>query len=84
MEITRSEQQKEKNFLNDSLRYLWHNIKPTNIHIIGVPGGEKKRAESFPNLEKKTDIQAQEAESPKQDEPKEIHPNTHCNENGKN
>jgi len=26
----------------DSLRDLWDNIKFTNIHIIGVPEGEKR------------------------------------------
>ena len=57
----------------DSLRDLWDNIKCTNIHIKGVPGGEEREkglenvledivAESFPNLGKETDIQVQEAQ----------------------
>ena len=44
----------------DSLRYLWDNIKCTNIHIIGVPEGEENEkgpeklfeeiiVENFPN-----------------------------------
>ena len=32
-------------------------------------------AENFPNLKKETDIQVQEAESPKQDEPRDPHQN---------
>ena len=40
MEITQSEQQKEKN--ENSLRDFWDNIKCTNIHIIGGP---RKRRE---------------------------------------
>ena len=36
-------------------------------------------AENFPNLGKKTDIQVQEIQSPKQDQPKEYHTKTHCN-----
>ena len=26
-----------------SLRYLWENIKETNIHVIGIPNGEEKK-----------------------------------------
>ena len=33
--------------------------------------------ENFPNLEKQIDIQVQEAQSPKQGEPKEAHTKTH-------
>ena len=29
--------------IEDSLRHLWDNIKRTNIWIIGVPEGEKKK-----------------------------------------
>ena len=36
-------------------------------------------AENFPNLAQETDIQVQEAQSPKQDEPKETHTKTHYN-----
>lgn len=28
---------------NDSLRDLWENIKPTNVHIIGAPEGEERQ-----------------------------------------
>ena len=31
---------KKKN--EESLRDLWNNFKPTNIHIIGVPEGEER------------------------------------------
>ena len=43
VEITQSEQQKEKWILKneDSLRDLWDSIKHNNIHIIGVPEGEE-------------------------------------------
>ena len=55
----------------DSLRDLWDNIKCTNIHIIGVPGGEERQkgsekifeeviAEKFPNVGKETFTQFQE------------------------
>ena len=73
MEITQSEQQKEKQILKHEniLRDLWDNIKHTNIRITGVPEEEEteKRvkdvfdnilAENFPNLKKETDIQVQE------------------------
>ena len=36
-------------------------------------------ADSFPNLGKEIGIQVQEAESPKQDQPKEDHTKTYCN-----
>ena len=69
MEITKSEQQNEKQIKNneDSLRKLCGNINSTNICIIGFPEGEKREkgqnvfdeimAENFPNLKKETDIQ---------------------------
>ena len=45
MEITQSEQQKEKQILKNenSLRDIWDNIKCTNLHIIGVPEGEERK-----------------------------------------
>ena len=57
----------------DSLRDFWDNIKHTNIHIIGVPGGKERAkgpekifeeimAENFPNMGKETLIQVQEAQ----------------------
>ena len=36
-------------------------------------------AENFPNMGKETDIQVQESQSPKQNQPKEDHTKTHCN-----
>ena len=65
VEITSEEQNKVKRMkrTKDSLRDLWDNIKYTNIQIIGVPEGEKKKkgygkileesiVENFPNMEK--------------------------------
>ena len=53
-------------------RDLWHNIKHTNIRIIGVPEEEKKKGyekifeeiivENFPNIEKEIVNQVQEAQ----------------------
>ena len=45
VEIKAPEQNKEKRMKRngDSLRDLWDNIKCTNIHIIGVPEGERER-----------------------------------------
>ena len=63
VEITSAEQNKVRRMkrTEDSLRDLWHNIKHTNIQIIGVPEEEKKKGyekifeeiivENFPNLE---------------------------------
>lgn len=57
----------------DSLQDLQDSIKRTNVHIKGVPGGEKGRdkwkenlfeemmARNFPNLRKEIDIQIHEA-----------------------
>ena len=46
VEITVTEQNIEKRMKKkkeeDSLRDLWDNIKQINIHIIGVPEGEKR------------------------------------------
>ena len=45
VEITITEQNIEKRMKRneDSLWYLWDNIKCANIHIIGVPEGEKRK-----------------------------------------
>ena len=47
---TQSEQQKEKRIKNkqnkDSVRILWDNFKYTNIHIMGMPEGEKREQET--------------------------------------
>ena len=70
----------------DSLRSFWDN---TSVPIF-IPWGywkEKRKSkklktimmENFPNLVKKTDIQVQEVQSPKQDEPKETYTKTHHN-----
>ena len=70
-----TEQNKEKRMkrMEDSLRDIWHNIKHTNIRIIGVPEEEGKKkgtekifeeiiGENFPNMGKETVNQAQEAQ----------------------
>ena len=74
VEITTAEQNKEKRMkrIEDSLRALWDNIKCTNIRILGVPEGEKKKGteklfeeiivENFPNMGKKILNQVQEAQ----------------------
>ena len=68
------------------MRNIWDNLKHTNIHIIGVPEEERAKfgklfekimKENFPNLVKKMDIQAQEAQSHKQDGCKEAHSKLH-------
>ena len=59
--------------IEDSLRDLWGNIKPTNIEIIGVPEEEEKKkgsekifeeiiVENFPNMGKEIVNQVQEAQ----------------------
>ena len=75
VEITSEEQNKVKRMkrTEDSLRYLWDNIKCTNIRIIWVPEeGEKKKGhekifeevivENFPNMKKEIVNQVQEAQ----------------------
>ena len=73
VEIIAVEQNKEKRIKKneDCLRDLWDNIKWTNIHIIGVPEGEKKEAEkkiediiaeNFPNIEKEAVTQVREVQ----------------------
>ena len=44
-EITGAEQKREKRLKTneESLRELWNKVKRTNIHIIGVPGGEERK-----------------------------------------
>ena len=57
--------------IEDSLRDLWDDIKPTNMQIIGVPEEEEKKkgyekifeeiiVENFPNREKEIVNQVQE------------------------
>ena len=75
VEFTAMEQNKEKRMKRneDCLRDLWYNIKPTNIHIIGVPEGEEREkgpekiceeiiVENSPNVGKKIATQVQEAQ----------------------
>ena len=77
VEFTATEQNKEKRMKRneDSLRDIWDNIKPTNIHIIGVPEGEKREKEpekifeeitvkNFPNMGKEIATEVQEAQRP--------------------
>ena len=67
MNLTQWEQKKKWR----SLRDLWHNIKGTNIHTLGVSKGEEREkgeeklfeeimAKNFPNMEKETHIHIQE------------------------
>ena len=75
VEITSEEQNKLKRMkrAEDSFRDLWDNAKCTNIWTIGVPEKEEKRkryekvfgeitVENFPNIEKETVNQVQEAQ----------------------
>ena len=47
VEITDAEQKREKRLKRneESLRELWDNVKRTNIHITGVPEGEREETE---------------------------------------
>ena len=73
MEFTAAEQNKEKRMKRseDSQRHLWDNIKNNNVHIIGVPEGEKREkgpdkifeeivVKNFPNIGKEIATQVQE------------------------
>ena len=97
VEFSAVEQTKEKRMKRneDSLRDLWDNIKRNNIHITGVPEGEEREkgpdrifeeiiVENFPNMGKEIASQVQEAQSPRQDKPKEKHAETHGNQTDKN
>ena len=96
-EVTATEENKEKWMKRneDSLRDLWDNIKRNNICILGVPEGEERekgpetifeeiRVKNFPNMGNKIATQVQEAQSPRQDKPKEKHAETHSNQIDKN
>ena len=64
------------------------------MNIIGVPEREDRKgpenifeeiiAETFPNMGKEIVNQVQEAQSPRQDEPKEEHTETHSDQTDKN
>ena len=88
VEVTATERNIEKRTKRneDSLRDCWDNIKRSNIGITGVPEGEEKGpekifeeiiAENFLNMGKERVNQVQEAQSPRQDKPKEEHTETH-------
>ena len=74
VEITSEEQNKVKRMkrTEDSLGDIWDHIKQTNIGVIGIPEEEKNKGyekifeeiivENFPNMEKKTVNQIQEAQ----------------------
>ena len=74
LEITSEEQNKVKRMkrTEDSLRDLWDNIQHANIWVTGLPKEEKKKGyekifeeiivENFPNIEKETVNQVQEAQ----------------------
>ena len=73
----------------------WDDIKCINIHIIGVPEGEEGEegpekiseeiiAENFPYMGKEIVSKVQEAQSPRQDKPKEEHTETHSNQTDNN
>ena len=81
--------------IEESLRDPCDNIKRTNIRIIGVPEEEEKKkgtekifeeitVEHVPNMGKEIVIQVQEAQTPRQDKPKEKHTKTHSNQTIKN
>ena len=73
-----------------SMMQTWDFFKRSNIHHIRVPEREEKEQEignlcekimkeNLPNLVKETDMQAQEAQSPKEDRCKEAHSKIHHN-----
>ena len=82
-----------KNFfskIKESLRGLWSNTRKASIHITGIPEGEERErgkenvfykiiAGNFPNLEKKTDIQVQEAQRVSNKIPKDTQTKTYHN-----
>ena len=95
VEITSEEQNKVKRMkrTEDSLRYLWDNIKYTNVWIIGVPEEEEEKkgyenifeeiiVENFPNMEKEI-VKSKRYKSPIQDKLKEKHTKTHTNQTNK-
>ena len=97
VEFTAAEQSNEKRMKRneDSPRDFWDNIKCNNIHIIGVPEGERREkgpkkifdeiiVENFPYMGNEIATQFQETQSPRQNKPKEKHAETHSNQIDKN
>ena len=83
--------QEFKKMRRSLLRNLQDIFKRSNIRIIGVPEGEEEEQKveklfvqivkkNFPNVAKEIDFQeVQEAQSPKEDGPKEEHTKAHHN-----
>ena len=82
--------ERKQNKNEDSLRDHWEDIKQTNICIVGSQKEEREKgtenlfeeimAENFPNFDQGNRYSSPgSTESPKHDEPKETHINTHCN-----
>ena len=73
MKLKRKEKEKYW-IINVDLKWLSDSIKCNNVHIIGVSEEQSEKEEeslfeqivtkNFPNLEKETDIQIQEAQKP--------------------
>ena len=89
---TQKEQEKEKRLRKneEAIREMQENMKHNNIHIIGIPEGEKEERgienlfekvmmENFPKLRREKVTQIQETQSPNQEEPKVAHCKTHHN-----
>uniref|UniRef100_A0A8D1RJ36 L1 transposable element RRM domain-containing protein n=1 Tax=Sus scrofa TaxID=9823 RepID=A0A8D1RJ36_PIG len=73
MIATEGKNEKRMKRTEESLRYLWDNIKRTNIHIIGIPEGEEREkgpekifkeiiTENFPNMGKEILTRVAEAQ----------------------
>jgi len=90
VEVTAIKQNIEKRMKRneDSLRDLWDNIKCTQKEKRERKDLRKYlkrlRAENLPNMGKEIVKQVQEAQSPRQDKPKEEHSKTHSNQSDKN
>ena len=90
LEVMATEHNRERRMKRneDSLKDLRDSIKSTNILITGVQKEKKESgkifeeiiAENVPNMGKEIVNQVQEAQSPKQDKPKEENTETHNNQ----
>ena len=89
---TQKEQEREKRLRKNAegLREMQDNMKRNKLRTRGPPEGEeedhrienlfeKVKMENFPILMKEKLTQIQESQSPKQEEPKEVHCKTHHN-----